>query len=261
MFLRSAFGGLVLFAALRLSGRKLPPRSLLGPLAVLALLNSALPWTLFPLGEQGVTSNIASILNATTPLFTLVMSLALRDAQVHSRMVLGVFLGLAGVAITAFGGVSGGYATLLGVMVLLLAAWCYAAANITAKRYLQAVDPVGLATAQLGLSTLMLLPLAAFGPHPAALTWQAMGAVAFLGVVGSGFAYLLLYGLLQRLPPTQMASVTYTLPVWGVFWGALAGERMTLATLAGVLVVLLGLLLINWRPRYQQQRHVGQSGT
>lgn len=247
--LRSAFGALVLIGALRLGRHTLPPARLWRPLLLVALFNNVIPWSFFAWGEQTVSSNIAAIINATTPLFALLIGLTLRDTQVRGVMLAGVLLGLGGVALTVSGGVGGGHATAHGVIVLLLASLGYAVATTIAKRTLSGLNPVGLATTQLGLSTAVLLPVALIGPHPAALTGKATLAVAFLGVVGSGLAYLLYYGLLARVTPTQVTAVTYALPVWGLGWAALAGEPLGWLSVMGVLVVLSGLGLLNLPPR------------
>ena len=109
------------------------------------------------------------------------------------------------------------------------------------------MKPISVATSQLTLSALLLLPFAAFGPHPAEVSVRAWGAVAVLGVVGSGLAYLVFYRLLARVSPTQTTAVTYLLPIWGLFWGALAGEPITALSLLGVAVILSGLVLMNAR--------------
>ncbi|UBV43708.1 DMT family transporter [Deinococcus taeanensis] len=247
--LRSAFGALVLTGALRLGGHALPPARLWRPLLLVALFNNVIPWSFFAWGEQTVSSNIAAIINATTPLFALLIGLTLRDTRVRGVMLAGVLLGLGGVALTVSGGLGGGHATAHGVIVLLLASLGYAVATTIAKRSLSGLNPVGLATTQLGLSAAVLLPVALAGPHPAALTAKATLAVAFLGVVGSGLAYLLYYGLLARVTPTQVTAVTYALPVWGLGWAALAGEPLGWVSVTGVLVVLSGLGLLNFPPR------------
>lgn len=243
--LRSVFGALVLVAALRLGRHALPPARLWRPLLLVAVFNNVIPWTFFAWGEQTVSSNIAAIINATTPLFALLIGLGLREQKLRGPVLAGVLLGLGGVALTVSGGLGGGHATLAGVVILALASLGYAIATTIAKRTLSGLDPVGLATTQLGLSALILLPAALLGAHPAALTGRAAVSVVFLGVVGSGLAYLLYYGLLARVSPTQVTAVTYALPVWGLGWAALAGEPVGVLSLAGVLVVLAGLGLIN----------------
>lgn len=247
--LRSAFGAAVLWAAFFLRREALPPRELLIPLLLAALLNNALPWALFPWGEQTVSSGIASILNATTPLFSLLIALGIRDAHANARVGWGVLIGLAGVAMTVSGSLAGGHATPLGVGVILLATFSYAVATAISKRYLGGVSALSLATSQLSLSVLMLLPVALLTEWPAQVTPLSLGAVAALGVFGSGLAYLLFYTLLARTSATQTTAITYSLPVWGLFWGFLAGERFGLLPLLGVVVVVAGLLLLNWKPK------------
>lgn len=243
--LRCVFGALVLWAALKLGGHNLPPKQLWKPLLLVAFFNNVIPFSFFAWGEQTVSSNIASILNATTPLFSLLIGLGLRDTKVASQMILGVLIGLGGVCLTVFGGISGGHATLFGASLIIAASLGYAIAATIAKRKLQGLNPVGLATTQITLAGLMLLPFALVGPHPAPLTWVAIGAIAVLGIMGSGFAYLLYYSLLSRVSPTQVVAVTYVLPIWGLFWGAIAGEQVALLSVLGVLVILAGLLLLN----------------
>ncbi|PNY80399.1 DMT family transporter [Deinococcus koreensis] len=249
--LRSFFGALVLLLALRLGRHTLPPLRLWRPLLLVALFNNVIPWTFFAWGEQTVSSNIAAIINATTPLFALLIGLGLRERGLRGAQMAGVMLGLGGVALTVSGGLGGGHATPFGVLILALASLGYAVATTIAKRTLSGLNPVGLATTQLALSSALLLPLALLGAQPAAPDARAWGSVIFLGVVGSGLAYLLYYGLLARVSPTQVTAVTYALPVWGLGWGALAGESLGLWSLLGVAVVLSGLALINLpaRPR------------
>ncbi len=248
-FLRCAFGALVLWAALRAGRHALPPLRLWRPLLLVAVFNNVLPWTFFAWGEQTVSSNIAAILNATTPLFSVLIGLALPGGRVGGLALVGVLLGLGGVTLTVSGSVHGGHATLTGALLIAAASLGYAIATLIAKRHLQGVAPTALATVQLTLAGLLLLPFAALGPHPTAIHGSAVGAVVALGVFGSGLAYLVYYGLLARVSATQVTAVTYALPVWGLFWAAVAGERPTALSGVGVLVVLAGLLLLNARPR------------
>lgn len=249
--LRSVFGALVLMVALRLGRHTLPPLRLWKPLLLVALFNNVIPWTFFAWGEQTVSSSIAAIINATTPLFALLIGLGLRERGMQGLQIAGVMLGLGGVALTVSGGLGGGQATGFGVLILALASLGYAVATTIAKRTLSGLNPVGLATTQLVLSAALLLPLALLGSPPGAPDARAWGSVVFLGIFGSGLAYLLYYGLLARVSPTQVTAVTYALPVWGLGWGALAGESVGLWSLLGVVVVLSGLALINLpaRPR------------
>lgn len=246
--LRSAFGTLVLLLVLWARRLPLPPRPFWPALILLALLNNAFPWLMFALGEQTVSSSVASILNATTPLFTLLITVGLGESRPSLQMGLGVLLGLAGVALTVSGGLSGGQASLIGVLLILAAALSYGFGSVLGKKKAAGLTPLSVATSQLLVSTLLLLPLAVFGAHPVHVGLQAWGAVAALGIFGSGLAYLLFYSLLARVSPTQTSAVTYLLPIWGLLWGFLAGEHVGLNSLLGVVVVLAGVVLLNAPP-------------
>lgn len=244
-FMRSALGALVLGVALKLGGHALPPLKLWKTLLVVALFNNALPWAFIAWGEQTVSSNIASILNASTPLFTLLLALVVHDATVHRWTIAGVLLGLVGVAFTSFGGVAGGHASTAGIVVLLLSGLGYAIGSTIVKKKLVGLNPVGLALTQLALASLMLLPFAAFGPIPEQMTTKAVLSTLVLGVFGSGLAYLLYYGLMERISPTQVVAVTYVIPIWGLFWGTLVGEHVGWLSLVGVAVIMVGMFLLN----------------
>ena len=248
---RLTFGSAFLWIALRLGGHKLPPLRLLPPLLVVAVLNNAIPFCFFPWGERTVPSSIAAILNATTPIWALLLGLVFGTARATRLTSVGVALGFLGVLGVVYGhatGIangtsSGGY--LLGVLLIAAASLSYGAGAVLAKRWLQGAEPVVIATFQLTLAGLLLLPLAAFGPHPAALHLKSVLAVTVLGVLGSGLAYLLFFRLLATISSTRTVAVTYLLPIWGLFWGFIAGEEIRWTALAGVVVVLVGLILLN----------------
>lgn len=248
---RLAFGAAFLWIALKLGRHKMPPLRLLPPLFVVAVLNNAIPFCFFPWGERTVPSSIAAILNATTPIWALLLGLVFGSARSTRLTSVGVALGFLGVLGVVYGHAAGiasatsssGY--LVGVVVITIASFSYGAGAVAAKRWLQGVEPVVIAAFQLTLAGLVLLPLAVFGPQPAALHWQSVLAVTVLGVLGSGLAYLLFFRLLAAISPTRTVAVTYLLPIWGLFWGFIAGEPIRWTALAGVVVVLAGLILLN----------------
>jgi drug/metabolite transporter (DMT)-like permease len=247
---RLAFGSAFLWIALRMGGHKLPPRRLLLPLLVVAILNNAIPFCLFPWGERTVPSSIAAILNATTPIWALLLGLGMGSARGTRLTGAGVALGFVGVLGVVWGHAAGATAVLrggylLGVVLIAVASLSYGAGAVLAKRWLQGVEPVVIAAFQLTLAGLVLLPLAVVGPHPTALHWKSIAAVTVLGVLGSGLAYLLFFRLLATISSTRTVAVTYLLPIWGLFWGYVAGEEIHWSALAGVVVVLAGLVLLN----------------
>src|SRR5580658_7751000 len=226
--LRCALGAALLWTVLCLGGSKLPPRHLLPWLILVALFNNAMPFAFFAWGERTVPSNIAAVINATTPIWTLLLSLAIHRTRA---------------ALLTIGGV------LRGIIVISLAALGYAVATVMAKTKLQGLDPIGLATTQLTLAGLMILPLAIAGAHPSSLRLAPIVAIAVLGFAGSGFAYLLYYRLLSQVSATHVTAVTYLLPLWGLFWGMFAGESIGFLTCLGVAITIAGLILLNLPPR------------
>ena len=252
---RLFFGSLLLWTVLKLGRHKLPPLRLLGPLLAVAVLNNAIPFSFFAWGERTVPSSIAAILNATTPIWALLLGLAAGNARATRLTAAGVALGFLGVLGVVFGhssAIAPGAGTagfLFGTILIAIASFSYGAGAVAAKRWLHGVEPVVIATFQLTLAGVVLLPLALFGPHPTALHWKSVAAVTVLGVLGSGLAYLLFFRLLATISPTRTVAVTYLLPIWGLFWGFIAGEQIHWTALAGVAVVLAGLLLLNLRSR------------
>jgi drug/metabolite transporter (DMT)-like permease len=249
--LRASFGALLLWIVLLIGGYKLPPRKLFLWLFLVALTNNAIPFSFFAWGEQTVPSSTAAVLNATTPIWTLLLSLAVHRTRASLYTILGVIVGFAGVAIVVYSRASTTGETtqrgnlVLGVIVIALAALGYAVATVIAKAKLQGLDPIGLAVTQLTLADLMLVPIAAVGPHPTAFHLAPILAILVLGFAGSGIAYFLYYSLLAHIPATHVVAVTYLLPVWGIFWGLVAREPIAPLAYVGVAIVIAGLVLMN----------------
>ncbi len=252
-FLRSAMGALFLWAVLLLGRKTLPPRRLFPWLFLVALTNNALPFFCFAWGERVVPSSVAAVINGTTPIWTLLLSLAITKARAQRNTVLGVLIGFAGVAVVVTSQPSGNavgtaHERLLGAAVIAVGALGYAIATVIAKSKLQGLDPIGLATTQLSLSALMLAPVALIGQHPSQIPLASVLAVLVLGLAGSGVAYLLYYNLLVHVSATQVVAVTYLLPLWGMLWGAVAHEAIAPIAYVGAATVVLGLVLINRKP-------------
>ncbi len=250
--LRCSLGAVLLWAILALRGNKLPPRSHLRWLLLVALLNNALPFTCFALGEETVPSNIAAVLNALVPIWTLLLSIAIERRRATRITTVGVLIAFAGAVLVAMQGNEGGPAQTaanpwVGILVIALATLSYGVATVLAKAKLRGLDPIGLATTQLTLASMMLLPFALAGAHPGALHAGPIGAIAVLGFAGSGIAYLLYYRLLPAITVTQLAAVTYIIPIWGVFWGLMAHEEIGAGTYLGVAITIAGLVLLNMR--------------
>jgi drug/metabolite transporter (DMT)-like permease len=209
-----------------------------------------------------VPSSIAAIINATTPIWALLFGLSLGTAHATRLTAAGVVLGFLGVLAVVYGHAEGVAAAtgsrgfLFGVILIAIASLSYGAGAVAAKRWLHGVEPVVIATFQLTLACLVLLPIAIVGPHPAAIHFKSLAAVTVLGVFGSGLAYLLFFRLLANISPTRTVAVTYLLPIWGLFWGFIAGEQIRWTALAGVAVVLSGFVLLNLHPASQKTKAI-----
>ena len=254
--MRCGLGALLLWGVLFGTGHRAPARSYLPWLLLVGLFNNAIPFTCFAWGERVVPSNTAAVLNATTPIFTLLLGMAMQRGRAAWNVMAGVALGFAGVVLVVVNQASQTSAEqaqvpravfFRGVALVTTGALGYAIGALIAKAKLQGIDPIGIAASQLGLAGLMVLPLAAFGPHPAHVHAGPVLGLMVLSLLGSGVAYLLFFHLLRTVPATHAVAVTYLLPIWGVFWGAIAREPIGVLTYAGVAVVIGGLVLMNLR--------------
>ncbi|WP_141983649.1 DMT family transporter [Saccharothrix saharensis] len=241
---RCALGAVTLLVMARVNGQRLP-RRLWGRLVVAAFFCNALPFLLFAVGQQTVDSGVAGVLNATTPLFSLIIGFALgTDGPVTPVRVLGLLVGFAGVTLIFAPWEEAGLLS-LSALALLGAAASYAVAFAYMGRKLVGHGgPVAVSAAQLlaatALSTLMI-PL---DRTPATPDVTAVVAVVVLGVFGTGFTFILNYRIIEDEGPTSAATVGYLLPVVSVGLGALVlGEPLTPRVVAGMAVVLAGVAL------------------
>jgi drug/metabolite transporter (DMT)-like permease len=251
--LRSSLGALLLWIVFLGTRQQIPQRSKVPWLLVVGLFNNAIPFTCFAWGERVVPSNIAAVLNATTPIFTLLIGMMIERRRAGWRVVAGVLLGFSGVLLVVLNNVSAtslhvAHATFYdGIILITTGALGYAVATVIAKAKLQGVTPIGIAASQLASASLIVLPLALLGPHPAAVRTSAWMAVIVLGLLGSGVAYLLFFHILRTVSATRTVAVTCLLPVWGVLWGTVAHEPVGALTYIGVAVVITGLAVMNLR--------------
>lgn len=218
-------------------------------IGVVGVLNSGIPFALFSFALLSITTGLSAILNATVPLFGAVVAWAwLKDRPGGSR-VLGLVVGFAGVALLAWDKASfkpdaSGLAPGWAVLACLGATMCYALAASATKRYLTGVPPLVTATgSQVGATIGLALPALWLWPAqmPSAHAWWAVVAV---GVVCTGLAYVLYFRLIEQAGPARALAVTFVVPVFALFYGALfLGEGVTHWMLLCGLVILCGTAL------------------
>jgi drug/metabolite transporter (DMT)-like permease len=245
---RCLFGALALLAVCAFQRRALPRDPVIwGHAAVVAALLNAAPFALFAYGEQHVSSVLAGMVNATTPLTTLVFVLVLvPQERATARRLLGLLLGFLGVlfALGVWHGVVGG--TLGGGLACLGATTCYGAGFAYTRRFfsgrrdsvavLSAVQ-IGSATVELALVTPVVSGLPTWPGLPAA------AAVLLLGVLGTGYAYILNLYIIRAAGSTIASTVTYVIPLWSTALGALLlDEPVDWNTLVGGILVVAGVL-------------------
>ena len=252
-FLRGFLGAVSLLIVIVVTNQKLPR---VGKhwlhIAVVALLLNTVPGFLFAVGQQYVSSAIAGILNATTPMMTLlIISLAFREQKPTLNQNLGIVLGFAGVALVGLGGGEISFTSPWGVALLLLATLCYGIAMPYAKRFVSPLpySPYVLAAAQVSASALLAaLPALLAGVTHAPVSASALWGILALGILGTGFAYVWNYRNIELAGSVIASSVTYVTPVIAVVLGFLVlGERLTLLQAAGGVLVLVSALVVQQR--------------
>jgi drug/metabolite transporter (DMT)-like permease len=252
VLLRVALGALFLLP-LVLAYRIEFPKGIAGwkPFFAVAFFNNVLPFSLIVMGQTFIASGLASVLNATTPLFTVVVMAVAGEERLFARRVAGVIAGLNGVIILR-GGVGLDVAGQgIGVLLCLAAAASYGVAALLARRQLANSPPLATATFQLLASSTMMLLVAGFFdrpwalPMPGVMTWFA---VLGLAALSTALAYIVFFQILRRSGATNVMLVTLLIPVTAILLGYLVlGERISPREIAGALVIGSALLVIDGR--------------
>lgn len=256
---RIALGLAVLAVAMRGRGEPLPERRYWGHLLVMGLAMSALPFLLIGWGEEHISSALASVLNACTPLFAAGFAAALLGERLRPPQLLGVAVGFLGVAVVA--GVGGGDlagSSLLGSAAVVLASAGYGFGFAYANRFTTGLSALQLSFGQLLAATLLLAPAAVadVAAGRVDLGPQAALCLFLLGALGTGYAYLLNYRTLQESGATVASLVTYLVPLVAVAAGVLVlGEPFSLRLVLGGLIVIGGVALVQGRLLGPRRRH------
>ncbi len=216
-------------------------------IVTMSLVGIIVPQVLIAWSEQHVTSSVASVLNATTPFFTLIFAtVVMQTERFSAAKAAGLIAGFAGIAVmTGSSILQVGSSSAQGEIALLVAALGYGIAFAYARRFLHG-EPLVLASGQMMLSALILIPgMFLFGqPGAMHLSPVRLGAWLALGTLSSGVAYILYYKLISEIGATSASFGTYLIPIVGVFWGwLLLGETFGVRTVIGVAMILTGLAI------------------
>jgi drug/metabolite transporter (DMT)-like permease len=258
---RVGLAALALNLVLRMKGRALPrDRRTWGAFFGMGALNNLIPFGLIFWGQTEIASGLAAILNATTPLFTVVLAHFLtRDERMGAGRLGGVLLGLVGVAVMIGPDALKGLGLdVVAQIAVLGAALSYACAGIFGRRF-RDLPPLVTATGQVTATTLMMLPLALALerpwelPLPGALTWTALLGLA---LICTALAYVLYFRILATAGATNLLLVTFLIPVSALFLGiTILDEQIASRDLAGMALIGLGLAAIDGRLLARVRRH------
>jgi drug/metabolite transporter (DMT)-like permease len=242
---RVAIGAAMLVALLAWRADLSDLRRHAGSFLLLGAVNTAIPFSLFAYAQLTITAGLASILNATAPLFTALVAWAWLRERLTAMQWLGMAIGLAGVAWlsatkSGLGGGSGAWA----IGAAALASFSYGVSASLVKRRFTGVRPLAVAAGSQSGAAALLLPFAvAFWPERPVGAADWLAAIT-LGVLCTGLAYILYFRLIARVGPASAMTVTFLIPAFAMLWGALAlGEAVTGAMLAGCAVILAGTAL------------------
>lgn len=255
VFLRMALAVPPMLLILKFIGHRLPGDSKSWrQLFVLGAINAALPFILFFWGQTQIDSGLASVLNATTPLWGVVTAHFLtRDEKATPSRIIGVLLGIAGIVVMvgteALGGISG---SVLAQLACLAATLSYAFAAIYGRTLSQStMTPMVVATGQVITAAILMLPVALIVDHPWALAapgWDAWAGAIGLAIPSTAIAYFYYFRLIDRAGASNAMLVAFIMPVIAIILGVVAlGETVELKEIAGAVLIALGLVAIDGR--------------
>ncbi|MFT3928518.1 MAG: DMT family transporter [Myxococcales bacterium] len=251
--IRMVLGAMLLFVIARVTGQKAPGnlRSV-GQMALIGIFGSALPWLCQAWSQRYLDSGLVSVLNAVTPVVTLLLAVALRQERLYTNRVLGLGLAVLGALIVVGLEIRAGRSP-LALFGAVLATLGYAIAAVLTRSYVSGrMSNVWAAATQLACGAVLLGPIAwaTQGAPPSALPLGVAGALLALGLLGTGLAFLIYFVLLERVGATNTSMVTYLVPVVGLTSGALfRGERFGPNVYAGACAMIAGVWLAQRAPR------------
>lgn len=255
MLLRVGVAAVLLWPALLLTGQSVPAKAgVWAALAAMGIMNNVIPQTLIVWGEMQISGGLASILNATTPLFGVVVAhLFTADEKITRAKLVGLAVGFLGVAVMmgpdALTGLENNVLAQLGILVASL---FYGLSGVFGRRFRQmGVSPMATATGQLTASTLLLLPLTFIFEQPLSLAmpgWPVILSVLALAAVSTALAYVIFFRILATAGATNLLLVTFLIPVSAILLGWLfMNEQLSLRHFIGLAGIAAGLVLIDGR--------------
>jgi drug/metabolite transporter (DMT)-like permease len=255
--------GLALLSTVVFLAREALPREprIYGHLLVMAVINIALPFFLITSAEKTTDSALAAIINGSTPLFTIVIAaILLDDEPITVNRLIGLVVGFVGVIVIVSRALGSAESSVGGELALVGSSISYATGAVYARRNVRGLRPMIPALFQVGFAFVITAILALVTEHPfaAEIRPDTLLAVVWLGILGSGLAYLAVFRLFAHWGATRTALVAYLLPVWGIVLGYLVlDEQIDGRIVLGTALVIGGVALVN--AKYGQRRLFGRA--
>ncbi|UPW84447.1 DMT family transporter [Lysinibacillus sp. Ag94] len=248
-FLRSTFGAVTLIVLIPFFRKSFSGKIPMIPLFAVGILNTLIPWTLICFSEQKMTSNLASVLNATQPLWTMVLGILLFGIHSNRNQIIGLCIGFVGILILSDIHLSNVFSVdSLNFVAMLIATFCYGLATHITKRYLKEISMFQISLGTLLVGSICSGVIVLFLEEPiqilTKLSWHHIGALIGIGTFGSGIAYLLYFYLIQKGSPNFASISTYLVPVSAIFWGYfLLNENISWRLIIGLVFILIGVYI------------------
>ncbi|MGM7700996.1 DMT family transporter [Pseudalkalibacillus sp. Hm43] len=249
VFVRCTLGAITLFLIILAQRRftmfrNIPWKSLL----LVGILNALIPWGLIAISETTISSSLASIVNATTPIWTSVIGVLFFSIALSFRQWFGVIIGFIGILVLIDLNVTTLFQEdLIGMGTMIAATLCYGFSSQYTKRHLQGISVmmISLVTLLVGaIGSLLIMLVTGSQPSVGVYSLDAIVAMIGLGVFGSGLAYLLFYYMIQKGSAEFATFVTYLVPITAMFWGwFLLDERIPAHAIFGLILILAGVYL------------------
>jgi drug/metabolite transporter (DMT)-like permease len=225
-----------------------------GIFAIFGPLSLAIPIFLISWGEQTIDSAVASILNATVPLFTLIIAhFWIQDDKITFQKTLGLLIGFAGVLILMSKDLlASENASIIGQIAVILASLLYGLSAVGIRKYTQHINNVMRGVGLLATATIFMWVIGPIAERPfefpsLPITWVS---ALWLGILGSGLAMIMLYYLIHEIGPTRASLVTYLFPVGGVLLGVIfLNEQLSWQLIAGTILIIMSLVVVNYKKK------------
>ncbi|CAB4711326.1 MAG: EamA family transporter [Actinobacteria bacterium] len=210
-------------------------------LAVMGLVNSAFPFALLAWAEQKLDSGLTAIFQAAAPLFSIALTVMVGQELVTRRRALGIFGGFLGVALLVGVHVHG---SLWSALAVVFSGLLYAGAGVYGQRWMKDVEPLVLATGSMCTAAVLIAPFGLVALPSAMPGWKITASMATLGIIGTGFAYILYFAILRGVGASRAILVTYLVPAFAVSYGVLVlDEHVRASAIAGLALIFGGVAI------------------